>query len=270
MARGSFNLAVSGMLAQQDRMAVIANNISNSRTTSFKASTLSFTEEFVSHAGQFINGTHNQYGNGVRSSGVTVDWGTGAIAGTGNPSNLSITGEGFLTVAYQGSNYYTRAGDFALVEDPTSAGNYIFMRPNGAVLQGATVANAAITGNVSFSAAPTSYQMGADGVVTALPTTVVVSNLNIGVQRFNNPDSLQRIEGGLFLPTTLTTQVTAAPSAPGTSGAGTLQQGTLENSNVDLVNEFTEMIQTQRAFQANAKTITTADEMLQTVLSLKR
>ena len=276
MAKGVFNLAVTGMLAQQDRMAIIGNNIANSQTTGFKTSKLSFQEEFVTHSGQYINGTHNQFGNGVRSSGVSSDWGSGAIESTSNPANVAIAGDGFLPVAYNNTLYYCRAGDFALVEDPNSAGTFIFMRPNGAILLGGVGADPAVTDYVRFTdslgagAAPTSYSISPDGTVTALPATITVANGTVGLQRFNNPDSMQRLEGGMYRPTSLTSATTVGPAVPGTNGCGTLMQGSLENSNADLVTEFTNMIITQRAFQANSKTITTADEMLQTVLSLKR
>lgn len=95
-------------------------------------------------------------------------------------------------------------------------------------------------------------------------------NGNIGLQQFNNPDSLERTEAGMYLKTSMTSDTTSAPAQPGQNGSGKLVQGALESSNVDLVSEFTDMIVTQRAFQANSKTITTSDEMLQTVLSLKR
>jgi hypothetical protein len=99
---------------------------------------------------------------------------------------------------------------------------------------------------------------------------IIVENNNVGLQRFNNPDSLTRVEGGLYKSTSDTSFSSSNPVVPGEQGTGTLMQGSLENSNTDLITEFTDMIITQRAFQANSKTITTADEMLQTVLGLKR
>ncbi len=282
MARGTFNVAVSGMLAQQDKMSVIGNNIANSRTTGYKASDLSFTEEFVSHGGQFINGTHNQFGNGVKSSGVNVDWGAGAIGATSQPANIAIAGDGFFPVAFQGGLHYTRAGDFQMVSDTSDPDVFYLQRANGAYLLGAanfttasptapTSANyVTFTDSLGGGSAPSSFEISPDGVVTALPTTITVTNLDIGLQRFNNPDSLLRVEGGLYRATTLTSASTTTPDQPGQNAVGTLVQGALEESNVDLVTEFTDMIISQKSFQANAKTIQTADEMLQTVLGLKR
>lgn len=289
MSRGSFNLAVSGMLIQQDNMSVIGNNIANSRTTGFKSNKMMFMEEFVTHSGQYINGTHNQYGNGVKSSGVVSDWGAGPIEGTNTASNLAIAGDGFFPVAYQSTIYYTRAGDFALVGNPNynaadpNSPAYVFMRPNGAILLGGQTVDTAtrqitgmsITSYVGFNAAPSSYEVNPGGLVSAIGASVIGVSKYIGAQRFNNPDSLQKIEGGMFKPTSLTSYGSGglgaeSPSQPGQNGAGTLMQGSLEQSNVDLVTEFTNMIITQRAFQANSKTITTSDEMLQTVMNIKR
>ncbi len=144
---------------------------------------------------------------------------------------------------------------------------------------------------------PTSFTLSTDGIVTAEPEgpeagsesvgdyrvrmrieddTTSYSQIRVGVQRFNNPDSLERNESGMFKFTDKTSALNVntagnpLASAPNSNGGGRTRQGMLEQSNVDLVKEFTEMIITQRAYQANAKTITTADEMLQTVMSLKR
>ena len=309
----SFQVAVSGMLAQQDKMSVIGNNIANSRTTGFKASSLTFTEEFVSQGGQFINGTLNQFGNGVKSSGVNVDWGDGAIEPTSMAANIAIAGAGFFPVVYQDELHYTRAGDFAIVADPNDPNQFFFQRPNGAVLVGNNPTNVdppvieatpekpvaanfvtfrRVSGDGAvltpaddelpgYGAAPSSFEIGPDGTISALPIPVStadggpisgieVVNPLVATQQFNNPDSLMRIEGGLYRKTSLTSVATLIPEQPGQGSAGTLVQGALENSNVDLVTEFTSMIITQRSFQANSKTITTADEMMQTVMNLKR
>jgi flagellar hook protein FlgE len=391
---GAFNMAVTGMLANQDKMAVIGNNIANSQTIAFKANNMVFTEEFVTHGGQYINGTHEQYGNGVRTGGITSDWGNGAIEDTGQLSNVAISGDGFFPVYYKSETYYTRAGDFTMVTGD-SPNEYKLMRPNGATLMGCegfsttTGLASGTLGEVVFrnigageDQAPSSYEISPEGVIlprprmewandaqptaayndgtgnftyaellndstltqarydawvasyqaariaadptltnadiyvpgctilnnTGVPATTTVQartwdattdyydelvgtswttptsynaatvgqatggirviNGFIGVQRFNNPDSLQRIEAGMYLDTSLTSKTTDTITKPGDNGSGTLVQAALENSNVDLVTEFTDMIVTQRAFQANSKTIKVSDEMLQSVLGL--
>jgi flagellar hook protein FlgE len=308
MASGAFNIAVTGMQAQSRNLEVIANNIANSQTTAFKANRMTFQEVYVSHAGVYSNGTHNQFGNGVASAGVTTDWGTGSIASTGTDSNLAITSDGFFLVYYNDTVYYTRAGDFTLcknpnydatVTDPTDKGyaEYVFMNSNGAVLMGGSGVNTdntvgainpvACTGDtvslVGFrgtaagdAGAPSSYTIASDGSVSCEPSdTVTVVNSKIPAQRFNNPDSLERVDGGLYLPTTDTSYNTGdgdktdlKPTVAGQNGSGTLLQGSLEASNVDLVTEFTSMITSQRSFQANSKVITTQNELYQTVLQM--
>lgn len=147
---------------------------------------------------------------------------------------------------------------------------------------------------------PTSFSISAEGEVECTPTTpdnpangdyriVLLAGGNapvdpvldpqltarVAVQRFNNPDSLQENAGGIYNVTDKTSALNnvggdARASLPNLNGCGKTQQGMLEGSNVDLVTEFTNMIITQRAYQANSKTITTADQMLQTVMQLKQ
>ena len=197
---GTFSVALSGMMSQGERMAVIGNNIANSRTTGFKSSRLDFTEEFITHEGQFINGTHNQRGNGVRSGGVTSDWSNGATDATGNPANLAISGDGFFTVTYEEQEYYSRAGDFSLVNNPDeSLGGFVLMRANGAELLGGEDVNAdgivqfpnglgpvqfinRVTGQTS---APDSYEITPSGEVVAHPGRTWES-VPSGYQTINN------------------------------------------------------------------------------------
>lgn len=316
MASGAFNIAVTGMQAQSKNLEVISNNIANSQTTAFKANKMTFQEVYVSHSGQYSNGTHNQFGNGVTSAGVTTDWGTGSIASTGTDSNLAITSDGMFLVYYNQSIYYTRAGDFTLCKnpdydytyaDPDSANydpsdlrsvEYVFMNSNGAILMGGSGVDAdsklidnvncdPATWKVSYvgfspadptdadtAGAPTSYTIASDGTVSCEPSdTIRVCNMNVAIQRFNNPDSLERVDGGLYKPTTDTayntgSETNPSPTEPGQNGSGTLMQGSLEASNVDLVTEFTNMITAQRSFQANSKVITTQNDLFQTVLQM--
>jgi len=310
MASGAFNIAVTGMQAMSKELEVISNNIANSQTTAFKANSITFQEVYVSHSGQYANGTHNQFGNGVTGAGVTTDWGTGSITSTGTSSNLAITADGFYMVFFNGATYYTRAGDFTLCKNPyytegnTTDGDlrsveYVFMNSNGAILMGgsgtdsntnlvkhvqcdfnpdAALWDVSVVGFSTFDGtkggAPTAYTITADGTLSCEPNdTVKVHAGNIGLQRFNNPDSLERVDGGLYKPTTDTAFNTGdseslTPTIAGENGAGNITQGALEASNVDLVTEFTNMITAQRSFQANSKVITTQNDLYQTVLQM--
>ena len=277
-----FNVGVSGMSAMSDSLAVIGNNIANSSTCGYKSNNLTFQEMFVSHSGQYANGVLVQYGNGVSSTGITSDWSSGSIESTGEEANLALTGEGFFCVSYNNSVYYTRAGDFTLVEavvDPAlGTTGYVLMRSDGSMLLGGdgvdattnTVTNLTSSSYVYFTECPTSYEISSDGTVTAVFSSATGSVVNgyVGVQDFNNPDSLERIEGGLYRATSMTSFGTASPSVAGQNGTGTMLQGSLEQSNVDLATQFTDLIQAQRAFQGCSKVITVADELLQTVLGM--
>ncbi|OGV52892.1 MAG: hypothetical protein A2017_17175 [Lentisphaerae bacterium GWF2_44_16] len=274
-----FNIGVTGMDAQSNALSVIGNNIANSTTCAYKSNSINFAEVLVTHEGQYSNGLWVQYGNGVQTLGVTTDWSSGSVVATGEQSNIAISGDGFLPVSYADSTqvYYTRAGDFSLVEyDLAGVTVYTLMRTDGSMLLGGTALDAVtntVTGMTAstfmyFDAAPTSYTISADGTVTAIGANVV--NGYVGVQRFTNPDSLKRIEGGIYEVTSSTAFTTADPSIPGYNDSGTLLQGNLEASNTDLVSEFSSLIQAQRAFQGCSKVITVADEVLQTILSLKR
>ena len=269
-----FSISVTGMQAQMNSLAVIGNNISNASTCGFKASNMSFTELYTTQSGQYANGILNQVGNGVQTSGTTTNWTSGSIESTGADSNLAINGDGFLPVEYNGQIVYTRAGDFSLVGkdiDGDGTNEYVFMLPNGAILLGGSsngdgTATISSSSYVSFDTAPTSYDISSNGVVTAVGATV--TNGQLAIQRFNNPDSLERHEGGLYTVTNLTSYNTSNPAIPGELSTGTLSQGSLEKSNTDLTDEFTKLIQAQRAFQACSKGITTADQMLQTILQM--
>ena len=280
---GMMNIGLSGMTAQGAKLNVISNNIANSDTLSYKAQSVNFAEAYVEAGGQNTNGDILQAGTGVTVASITADWQTGEVETTNEPSNLMLSGDGFFRVAMNNETYYTRAGDFSLVANPDGDG-YVMMRPNGAVLTGynstgASYGPVTFTGYDSTGAvvdiAPTSYTVASDGTVTAKPEApsdpyIKVSNGAIRVQRFNNPDSLTRTEDGMYQPTAKTSYSTTTPVTPGTNGTGNVVQGALEGSNTDLITEFTNMITSQRAFQANSKVITTADELLQTVMSLKR
>lgn len=278
MSNELLNLGMSGMLAQSRSMSIIGNNIANSRTAGFKAGTMSFSEAFNSQDGSQLNGIQNQRGQGVNTTGTSYDWSSGTIKDTGVMTHVSIIGDGFLPVQYKGETVYSRAGDFSLIESSTTAGNFILMRPNGSVLMKDDGASG--LDFLEFTNVPNSIEISPRGAVNytytdmdaTSPTYQQNITTNVGqlvMQRFANPDSLTHLEGGLYEPSSQTTTA-GDPSNPGTVGAGTLRQGSLEEANVDLVREFTDMISAQRAFQANSRSVTTADSMLQEVLSMKR
>jgi flagellar hook-basal body protein len=171
------------------------------------------------------------------------------------------------------------------VPNPDASGGFVMMRPNGAQLQGSASTGAALTagdgGRVVFrdanypttNFAPTSIEIGVDGVITVIPPTgetITTTNGFLGLKSYVNPDGLKKEAAQMYTETTDAASVATNPLEPGVSGTGFLRQSSLEQSNVDLTTEFTKMIVAQRNFQANAKTITTADEMLQAAINVKR
>lgn len=262
------NIGASGLLAQNSQLNVIGNNIANSGTTGYKASNVSFAESFYNVMGREANGMLNQSGQGVQVAGMQSNWSTGASAETGVATNLTITGNGFFPVNLGGSTYYTRNGAFSWTDYSMLSGGaqtgYALTLSNGAALTD-------IGQNLLlFDTIPTSLVVAADGAITATGATITQGTGNLGLMMFSNPDGLERSEAGLFAAHAAAGPLSATPVTPGSLGSGGLRQGELEMSNVDLVTEFTALISAQRAFQANSRTITTADELLQEIVNLKR
>ena len=274
MITNAMSAAVGGMSAQATRFMHIGNNIANSSTTGYKSSDAVFADTLALVSGQAPNGSRLQPGAGVSVMGTTGDFSNGQLLDDTNPYHIGIQGDGFLPVSIGGQDYVTRSGDFSLVPNPnTTTGGFVMMRPNGSMLQGSST-GAAIDGIMVFSAAPTSIDIGVDGTIAVEPTSITVTNGTIRLKNFVNPDGLVRGEAQMYSETASASVVTNGGGSealvPGSDNTGFLRQSSLEQSNVDLTNEFTKMIVSQRNFQANAKTITTADEMLNTAINVKR
>ena len=273
---------VSGMLANQDEMDVIGNNIANANTTAFKASTADFAESFnqVTRSATVNQPVGLSVGLGVQVSGTTTDFNQGVFQTTNVPTDMAINGSGFFVVqSVGGTNYVTRNGAF--VEDSngylrTSNGDFL-MGVEGStaptspstgyppdkiqIPTSITGAGGAATPVVSFAVDPT----GAVSVTGQDGTSQVVGFVT--VQNYNNDNGLVDDGGGLY-----SYQAAAGTNqyfSGGDSGAGTIQTGVLEASNTDLSTEFANMIIAQRGFEAAARVISVSDNMLQTVTDLK-
>ena len=271
---------VSGLLTHQERMNVIGNDIANVNTVGFKQSDMTFQEAYVTTLRSPAPGTPGQQvGLGVQMGQLERDFTSGALMQTGTASNFAVSGDGFFVVSdpANGSQYLTRAGDFVLDVDTTTNQTYL-ITSDGRRLQGVMGGPPApdLTGlgmadmqDIVLPANATSYSVGLDGILyVSLDGATPVAAGRIALADVQNPTGLNSIGNNLYA---LTDAAAIRPFAnPGESGNGQIFQGYLENSNVDLAREFTDMIITQRGFQANSRTITTSDEMLQELLSLKR
>jgi len=245
----------TGLSAQDTQLAAIANNLANVSTTGFKRDRVEFEDLMYqirrqpgaasSQQSELPSGL--QLGTGVRVVGTQKLFSAGNPQNTEHPMDLAIDGRGFFQVMLPDGNIgYTRAGSFHL------NGEGQMVTAQGFVLEPA----------ISLPAEVKKFSVGEDGSVSI--TTAGDSQAqeigNIQLADFINPAGLEAIGGNLFVETT----ASGAPrvGTPGLDGIGALKQGTLEGSNVSVVEELVNMITTQRAYEMNSKVIASADQML--------
>ncbi|MBU0688778.1 MAG: flagellar basal-body rod protein FlgG [Gammaproteobacteria bacterium] len=249
-------ISKTGLEAQQTQMDVISNNLANINTSGFKRSRAVFEDLLYqnmrqpgaqsSQQTQIPSGL--QIGTGVRPIAAERIHTQGNLQQTGNQLDVAIQGAGFLQVLLpDGTTGYSRDG--SLQSD--SQGQLV--TANGFVVQPA----------LTIPANATSVTIGQDGVVsvTQAGSTAGVQIGSIQLATFVNPAGLQSMGQNLYLETA--SSGTPSTNVPGTNGTGTLSQGFVETSNVNVVEELVNMIQTQRAYEINSKAITTSDQMLQ-------
>ncbi|NQX46180.1 flagellar hook-basal body complex protein [Paenibacillus tritici] len=264
---------VSGMRGFQTKLDVIGNNIANVNTIGFKSGRVMFkdimsqTVSGVTAPGEEGQGGVNakQIGLGVSIGSVDTMHTAGSAMTTNNPTDLRIDGDGFFLVKLSGDQdvpFLTRAGDFHMDASRnliTSDGLHV-VDSGGEAIQLADDVTA-----FSISSDGTIVQTMADGTTAA--------GVQIGIGKVSNPQGLEKIGGNLYrMSLNANAEGALEPTTANDAevGTGTIVAGQLEMSNVDLTGEFTEMIVTQRGFQANSRIITTSDEVLQEVVNLKR
>jgi flagellar basal-body rod protein FlgG len=255
--------AASGMSAQQANLDTVANNLSNSATAGFKGRRLQFEDMIYqnlvtpgSAQSQQTVSAGLQIGLGTRSAATEMIMTQGNLNQTGNSLDVAIQGQGFFQVQKpDGTLAYTRSGSFHMNSQGTIVTN-----------EGDTVLPA-----ITMPANSTSITISQYGVVsaTAAGQTAATQLGTIQLATFANPGGLNSIGGNLLQQTASSgNPITDAPG--GSSGTGTLQQGYVENSNVDVVAEFVNMILAQRAYESNSKVIRVADDMYSQVNGLVR
>lgn len=258
----SLTTAATGMVAQQNNMDVIANNIANVNTAGFKKSRAEF-EDLVYHnlkePGQAsglnsVTPTGVQTGLGVRTAAVQKDFSGGQVIITKNPLDVQIEGSGFFQLRTpDGDIAYTRDGSFK--KDP----NGRIVDKNGNVL----IPEITIPANsMRIQISPAGEVMSLTGRETA---PEVIGQMEVA--NFINPAGLKNVGKNLFIPSAASGQATGA--RPGTNGTGYLSQGEIESSNVNIVDEMVNMITAQRAYETNSKVIQTSDQMMQTAVNVK-
>lgn len=246
--------AASGMSAQQLNLDTIANNLANSATTGFRQLRLQFQDMVYQNLvtpgaaqSQSTVSAGLQIGLGTKSAATEVINTQGSLNETDNPLDMAIQGQGFFQIQKpDGTIAYTRAGQFQLNNQG------VIVTPEGDPL----------IPQISVPPTATAVTITQYGVVNAtLPGQQNPTQLGqIQLATFANPGGLENM-GGNYLQSTLSSGDPILGNPGGPEGVGTVQQGYLENSNVDVVTEFVQMVLAQRAYESNSKVITAADQM---------
>ncbi len=256
----AINIAVSGMHAQQSRIDVVSNNLSNVNTAGFKKSNVHF-EDLMSRELQtartlYTREQQNSYfGQGTAISNVTREFTQGDMQVTDRPLDLAIQGEGFFEVLLpDGVAAYTRAGSFNI------NGDGFLVNRDGYLIQPA----------LRFPDNIKSVLVQSDGSVMALLGDDVQPEYigHIELTNFVNASGLQPIGDNLYISTEASGS--SIYSRPGEDEFGLLQQGAIESSNVNLVEEMTSLLMAQRGYELNAQVIQASNSILEVVNSLSR
>jgi flagellar basal-body rod protein FlgG len=249
-------IAKTGLDAQQTQMDVISNNLANVSTNGFKGSRAVFEDLLYqtirqpgaqsSQQTQIPSGL--QIGTGVRPVATERLMTQGTLQQTGNQLDVAIQGAGFFQVLMpDGTTAYTRDGSFQM----DNQGQLV------------TATGFPIQPNLTIPANTLTVTIGQDGTVSVtqagVTTPVQIGSLQLAT--FINPTGLQSLGGNLYQQTA--SSGTPSTTVPGTNGSGSVSQNYVEASNVNVVEEMVNMIQTQRAYEINSKAITTSDQMLQ-------
>lgn len=248
---------VAGMKNFQVKLDVIGNNISNVNTIGFKKSSIQF-QDLLSQTVSTSGANPMQVGLGSSAASLNVNHNPGSAISTGVATDLTIMGDGFFIVQSpedESERYLTRAGSFTL----DSAGFLI-------TAQGYNVLD---TAGEPVQITPQGSNFSIDRLGNIMQENGPEPAIQIGMFSVDNPASLEKVGGSMYK---LGNQEAIENGAISNAGDINSQigSGLLEMSNVDLTEEFTEMIIAQRGFQANSRTITTSDELLQEVVNLKR
>jgi flagellar hook protein FlgE len=285
---GTLGSGVSALRTFMKGLEVIGSNIANVNTTGFKSGEAKYADSFsniLQRSAPYVPGGSNTptvgIGTGVVLAGVNTNFSQGSLASTGKDTDLGVSGNGFFHVknSLDGVEYATRSGDFRWDDQ-----GYL-VSPQGYRVQGATGPTLATIGDIKLATPPAGFEREsiaidkAGNVVefysdgTSTPTNQVL------LQTFNDPAALVKegnnlysglISAGPVGAAAGSSDLLVAANKPGTNGLGSIQSGTLELSNVDLTDQFANLITTQRSFQAASRLVTVSDTVLEDIVNLKR
>ncbi|MBR1169853.1 flagellar basal-body rod protein FlgG [Bradyrhizobium sp. DASA03005] len=260
----ALHTAATGMAAQELNVQVISNNIANLRTTGFKKQTAAFQDLIYEHVRRVGAQSSDQgtilpvgvdIGGGVKTVGTPRSMTQGTLSQTGNDLDLAVSGEGFFKILMpDGTFQYTRDGTFQMDNQGrvvTAQGNPV--QPTITIPNNASGISVSEQGQVSVTLPGSS-------------TSSIVGQ--IGITRFINKAGLQPVGNNQFTET----PSSGAPQdgTANSEGYGKITQGSLEQANVDVVSEMSDLIAAQRAYEMNAKVISAADQMMQSTTALFR
>lgn len=248
----AISIANSGLAANQKWLDTISSNISNMQTMGYKKESAQFSNLIATNN---INNAISQQGIGVSLENTYTDFKNGDVQTTNQPYDFAIQGKGFFEVEQpDGSLAYTRIGQFHVNAEGQLA------LANGQVL----------TADIRIPADVERVNLAADGTLSGkvIGTGEELELGKIELVNFNNDSQLKKMGNGLYLPTQLSGEPQYAEM--NTEGMGTVLQGHLEMSNVDLVSEISNLIMAQRAYQLNARVLQAGDQIMETINNLRR
>jgi flagellar hook protein FlgE len=281
---GTLTSGVSALRTFSKGLEVIGNNIANVNTTGYKASSATFSESFSNtlrssapSSGTVSSQSGVQVGTGVQLASIGSNFSQGALNSTGNTYDLGISGNGFFIVqdATAGTQFATRDGQFRRDD------NGFLITQSGLRVQGLTGAGLATVGDLQIGAA---VPVGAElqsvsidkggNIIESYSDGTSATTGRIQLQTFSDTSALMKegsnLYSGLNAGGPTGGGVLTGSNDPGSNGLGSIQSGTLESSNVDLTQQFSDLITTQRSFQAGARLITVSDAVLEDIVNLKR
>jgi flagellar hook protein FlgE len=285
---GTLTTGVSALTTFSKALDVIGNNIANVNTTGYKGSSASFAESFSNtlRGSAPSNGTQSsqssiQVGTGVQLAGIATNFSQGALNSTGNTTDLGLSGNGFFIVkdATGGQQFATRDGQFRIDDNGflvTQSGMRVqgLVGGSAATPLGTTVGDIQIGQNPPAGTSLQSISIDTGGNVVEFYSDGTSATTNrVQLQNFSDTSALMRqgdnLYTGLNAAGAVGGGILAGNNNPGTAGLGNIQAGTLEQSNVDLTQQFSDLITAQRSFQAGSRLITVSDTVLEDVVNLK-
>ncbi len=285
---GTMGSGVSALRTFTKGLEVIGDNIANVNTTGYKASTAKYADSFSTilqrstpSGDSFGNNPAIGVGRGVMLAGISANFSQGSLATTGKVTDLGVSGSGFFRVknSVDGTEYATRAGDFRWDDQG------FLVTGQGHRVQGGTGTGLGTVGDIQLAAPPSGAERQSVSidklgqVVEFYSDGSAVTTNRLLLQNFNDPGALVREGNNLYSGLLSAGPIGAAAgsaaldataNAPGAAGLGSIHSGTLELSNVDLTDQFANLITTQRSFQAGSRLLTVSDSVLEDIVNLKR